>query len=207
MPSLASSHLPPTRQSLLARLRGSAIEPADWQRFLELYTPAILAWCRNYGLQEADAQDVTQEVLLRIARCLPKLEYDPRQTFRGWLRTIVHRCWCDWHETVKPGLVGSGNTNILNLLQELPAREELVLRLQAQYDQELLEEAMARVRQRIEPRTWQAFELLAFGHQSGVEAARQTGLKVASTFAARSKVTRMLRDELGRLREERGEEV
>jgi RNA polymerase sigma factor (sigma-70 family) len=196
---------PPTRHSLLARLKEVAVRPEDWEGFLVLYTPPILAWCRNYGLQEADARDVTQNVLLRIARSIPQLEYDSRRSFRGWLRTIVHHCWCDWHETGGIGGTGTGDTGMLKLLQQVPARDELLARLERQYDQELLQLAMERVCERVEQQTWKVFELLALQGISGAEAARQTGMKVASAFAARSKVQRLVRTELAQLRAERGE--
>jgi len=202
---MASRHpieAPETRQSLLARLKGVSVQPEAWQRFLEIYTPPILSWCRSYGLQEADARDVTQEVLLRISRYLPQFDYDPTRCFRGWLRTIVHRSWCDWMECGGAGQVGTGDTRVLQLLRGLPARDDLLARLEQQYDRELLQLAMDRVRERVEPQTWQVFELLALQQVAGIEAARHTGMKVASAFAARSKVQRMVRDELSRLRDE-----
>jgi RNA polymerase sigma-70 factor (ECF subfamily) len=96
--------------------------------------------------------------------------------------------------------MGSGDTAIVRVLAEVPAREDLARRLARQYDQELLGIAMERIRKRVAPQTWQAFELLALRHVSGTEAARQTGMSVASAFAARSKVQRLLREELDRLR-------
>ena len=100
------------------------------------------------------------------------------------------------------GQVGTGDTRVLQLLRGLPARDDLLARLEQQYDRELLQLAMDRVRERVEPQTWRVFELLALQQVAGIEAARHTGMKVASAFAARSKVQRMVRDELSRLRDE-----
>lgn len=195
---------PPTSLTLMAKMQSQQVQPDDWRRFLQVYTPAILDWCRSYHLQDADARDMTQEVLLRISRCLAEFEYDPGKSFRGWLRTILHRCWCDWQKSSELGGTGSGDTAIWRLLGEVPAREDLARRLDQQYDQELLGIAMERIRARVAPQTWQAFELLALGHIPGTEAARRTGMNVASTFAARSKVQRLVREELDRLRERDG---
>ena len=57
---------PPTHHTLLLRLRDSRDEEA-WRQFVELYAPAVFRTCRRRGLQEADAADVTQEVLRSIA--------------------------------------------------------------------------------------------------------------------------------------------
>ena len=63
----------------------------------------------------------------------------------------------------------------------------------------VLDEASARVRQRVTPRTWQAFELTAVQGRSGADAAAELGMKVATVFVARSKVRKMLQEEVQKL--------
>ena len=87
----------------------------------------------------------------------------------------------------------------MDLLQTVEAREDLVRRLDEEFDRELLEEAMARVRVRVAPRTWEAFERTAVRGESGAEAAAALGMKVATVFVARSKVQKMLQEELRKL--------
>ena len=77
--------------------------------------------------------------------------------------------------------------------------ESATQRLEEAFDQEMLKEASNVIRLRIEPRTWEAFELLAIEGYSGAEAAARLQMKVATVFVARSKVQRMLREELARL--------
>ena len=84
-------------------------------------------------------------------------------------------------------------------LAAVEAQEDLACRLAEAFDQEVLKEAAARVRLRVEPRTWDAFHLLAVEGRSGAEAAQQLRMKVATVFVARSKVQRMLREEVSRL--------
>lgn len=191
-----SSDAPSTNVCLLELLGESVRTEAAWKRFVEIYGPVIFDWCRHCKLQDADARDVTQETLLRLAHYLPAFEYNPSQRFRGWLKTIVHHCVCDWVAERWRVAPGSGDTGVLKLLESQPAREELVERLEHQFDRELLHLAMERVRDRVEPLTWQVFELLALQQLSGVEVARRTGMKVATAFASRSKVQRLLRAEI-----------
>jgi RNA polymerase sigma-70 factor (ECF subfamily) len=94
---------------------------------------------------------------------------------------------------------------MLMVLEQAPARDELLARMEAEYDRELLEMAMQRIRRRVEPQTWQAFELLALQRLSGEEAAARLGMPVGSLFAARSKVQRMLREEIAQLERAGGE--
>jgi RNA polymerase sigma-70 factor (ECF subfamily) len=84
-------------------------------------------------------------------------------------------------------------------LELVAAREDLVKHLDEVYDRELLEEAMARVRLRLEARTWDAFRLLALEGRSGAEAAAALGMKVATALVARSKVQKLIRAELRKL--------
>ena len=48
------------------------------------------------GLQDADAEDVAQEILLKLARKLRDFAYDPKSSFRGWLKTVAHHAWRDF---------------------------------------------------------------------------------------------------------------
>jgi len=79
---------PHTRPSLLVRIRDAADREA-WRQFVELYAPLVYRFARRRGLQDADAADLTQDVLQAVARSSGRLEYDPRRgTFRGWLFTV-----------------------------------------------------------------------------------------------------------------------
>src|SRR5438132_13447899 len=78
-----------TRASLLARL-GDAQDRAAWQQFVDLYGSLVYAFARRRGLQNADAADLMQEVLLAVARAAGRWHYDPqRGSFRAWLYTVT----------------------------------------------------------------------------------------------------------------------
>src|SRR5436305_15246010 len=80
---------PTTRPSLLVRLR-DARDRAAWSQFVELYAPPVYGFARKQGLQDADAADLTQEVLRAVSAAVGRLEYDARLgSFRGWLFTVV----------------------------------------------------------------------------------------------------------------------
>ncbi len=193
---------PGTRVTLLGRLRTTPDDPATWAEFVAHYGPMILTWGRRWGLQAADAEDVMQTVLLKLARKLREFEYDSSKSFRNWLKTLAHHAWRDHADRqTRPG-EGSGDSAILAALDELEARRDLVACLEQEFDQELLREAMARVQLRVAQRTWDAFRLLALENWTGTDAARKLGMNLATVYVARSKVQRMLRDEVGRLESE-----
>jgi RNA polymerase sigma factor (sigma-70 family) len=188
-----------TRATLLGRLRAAPDDPAAWAEFVQRYGRKIFAWCRAWGLQEADAQDVTQNVFLNLTTRLRNFRYDSKGCFRAWLKTITHHAWQDYIEKRRQ-LVRSGESDwVYDRLSALEARDDLSSRLLEMIEQEVFREAAARVRLRVEPRTWEAFQMLAIEGRSGTEAAKQLGMKVATVFVARSKVQRMLGEEVKRL--------
>jgi RNA polymerase sigma-70 factor (ECF subfamily) len=184
---------------LLGRLRRDPANEAAWGEFVDHYGAKIYEWCRSWRLQEADAQDVTQNVLLKLAEKMKEFTYDPARSFRAWLKTITHHAWSDFlRARQRPGL-GSGDSHVADLLQNTEARADLDQRLEKEYDRELLEEAIVRVRLRVAPQTWQAFRLTALDGLSGAEAARQVPMQVAQVFVARRRVQKMLKEEIARL--------
>jgi RNA polymerase sigma-70 factor (ECF subfamily) len=142
---------------------------------------------------------VTQEVLLRLVDKLRRFEYDPGRSFRAWLKTIVHHAWQDFLEKKQRAGLGSGDSAVWERLDSVEARENLEEHLQEVFDREVLEEAMERVRRRVAPNTWEAFRLLTFEGLSGAEVAARVGMQVTMVYVARSRVQKMLREEIDAL--------
>jgi RNA polymerase sigma factor (sigma-70 family) len=185
-----------TSFSLLFRLSRAPADQVAWEEFVDRYGAKIYAWCRAWRLQDADAQDVTQAVLGKLAVRLRRFAYDPSQNFRGWLRTLVQNacrdCMADRRRSIGAVGIGRDRDNGADPIQAIEAREELAGRLEAEFDLELLEEAQRRVRRRIATHTWEAYRLTAIEGLSGAEAASRLGMKVAAVFVSRSHVTRHL---------------
>src|SRR6516164_4636687 len=116
---------------MLAKLRQDPTDQAAWSEFVRRYGPWIYRWCRQWRLPEADAQDVTQNVLLVLAKQMRTFDYDTALRFRGW-----------------PGR-GSGDSAVLELLQNVAAGDDLAKQIQEGFDREFLQEAMERVQARV----------------------------------------------------------
>jgi RNA polymerase sigma-70 factor (ECF subfamily) len=184
-----------TSITLLARLQQTPSDQAAWAEFVERYGRRINGWCRQWGLQDADAQDVTQTVLLKLLRAVQTFRYDPAQKFRAWLKTVTHHAWQDLVRGRRRA--GAGDDPAAgDPLQTHAARDDLTARLEAAYEQELLDQALARVRPRVQPQTWDAFRLTAFDGLSGAEAAARLGMPVTSVYKAKSNVQKLLEAEV-----------
>ena len=185
--------------TLLGRLRRDPRDQAAWTDFVARYEPKILDWCRRWGLQESDAQDVTQAVLLKLSRSMATFVYDRSRSFRGWLKTIAHHAWRDLVAERKRAGVGSGDSRMAELLENIEAADGLVRQLAEEFRQELLEEAIARVRPRVAPRTWDAFRMTALEGLTGAAVAAHLGMKIDRVYGAKSDVTRRIQKEVRRL--------
>jgi RNA polymerase sigma-70 factor (ECF subfamily) len=189
-----------TSTTLLGRLALFPLDQAAWEEFVKRYGPSVLGWCRRWGAQEADALDITQVVLAKLAVRMRAFVYDSSGSFRSWLHAVARNAWRDSLDVRRPDPAG-GESEALDALNRLEARDDLVRRLEEQYDVELLEEASRRVRDRVRPRTWDAYELTAVGGLSGAEAAARLGMSVAAVFQAKASVLKMLREETRELEE------
>jgi RNA polymerase sigma factor (sigma-70 family) len=188
-----------TSATLLGRLRYQPTDQVAWGEFVDRYGPEIYGWCRRWNLQDADARDVTQAVMAALCSKMKTFAYDRNLSFRGWLRTLTHHTWSDLVTRRRPTPLGGDRGGDPGWLESIEARDDLLVRLDEQFDRELLEEASFRVRLRVEPHTWEAFRLTAVERMAGAAVAEQLGMKVATVFKAKSKVQRMLREEIGRL--------
>src|SRR5579864_8110879 len=187
--------------SLLLLLLSNPSDGDCWDAFVDRYAPKIYGWCRKLGLQEADAEDVTQEVLVQLVQKLRTFTYDPHKgTFRGWLKTLTHHAWCDYLDRQRRG-GGSVNSDLMAFLEGLEVREDLATALAEVFDLELLAEAQARVQLQVSPRDWRIFQGLAVEGQSGPVLARELGMTVSAVLMAKTRVQQKLRREVRRLEE------
>lgn len=187
-----------TSPSLLERLRHAPPDDTAWEVFMRRYAPRIGQWCRRWGLQEADIHDLTQEVLVSLARQMTEFEYDAQRSFRAWLKTVTHRAWCRFvsQRQRQPRAGGAGLTA---LLESVPARDDLFGQIEQESDWALLEMALARVQRRVWGNTWEAFRLQALEGRSGAEVAQRLGMQLNAVYTARSNVQKLLKEELRRL--------
>jgi RNA polymerase sigma-70 factor (ECF subfamily) len=199
---VASKSEQQTSITLLARLRHNPADEAAWADFVHRYGGHIYHWCRQWKLQEADAQDVTQAVLVKLSQKMRTFRPDPAKSFRAYLKTLTHYAWQDFIDSRRRTVVGSGDSSIVEALETIEARDDLVERLNGEFDHELLEQGANMVQERVERHTWEAFRLTALEGLSGREAAQRLRLTVATVFKAKSKVRKMLQEEIRRLEEQ-----
>jgi RNA polymerase sigma factor (sigma-70 family) len=190
-----------TSLTLLERLQKNPDDPQAWTLFVDRYQPRIRRWCITWGLQDSDADDVAQEVLVKLFAALRKFQYDPSRSFRAWLKTVTQHAWSDFVAARRrhPTHTSAGIDTIADSSE---AQSDLKQQLEDAFDRELLEVAMRRIKGRTKPNNWEAFHLTAIEGLSGALAAQKLGMPVGHVFVAKHRVQKLLQDEVRTLKNE-----
>ena len=111
---------PTTRASLLFRLRDWQDHEA-WVEFVSLYEPVAYRLLRRHGLQDADAREVVQQLLVAVSRSIDRWDPDKdRGTFRAWLRCVVRNLVINWLKARGRSVNAAGGSDMLAMLDMLP---------------------------------------------------------------------------------------
>jgi RNA polymerase sigma factor (sigma-70 family) len=188
-----------TSMTLLERLQSNPRDPQAWSLFVERYQPRIHVWCMTWGLQASDAEDVAQDVLVKLFAAMSKFQYDPARSFRAWSKTVTKHAWCDFLAARKKD-PGRNAGPLDTIADSADAQSDLERRLEDGFEAELIDLAMHRVKKRVKPSTWQAFQLTVVEGLSGADAAQKLQIPVAHVFVAKNRVETMLQEEARILR-------
>ncbi len=181
-----------TRPSLLIRLRDGGDTEA-WRTFVMIYAPLVHRLGRRQGLQDADAADLTQDVLGEVSRAIRSFEYDPaRGRFRDWLLLITRR-----------RLFRFGERNARHQEKVLDERELAVIeddREVAEWNDafhaRVLKVALERIQPSFHPHTWRAFECVWLENRSASETAEALSLGIDAVYTAKSRILKRLSEEV-----------
>lgn len=181
-----------TSVTLLDRLARGTDKDA-WGKFVDLYTPMLLAWCKRLGLSDADSADLAQNVFVALYEKLPEFQYDPNRSFRAWLKTVLLNAWRNQARKQTAASTRSSGALDLDLIPDTDPRIELD---EAEYRAQLVRRALALVQEQFEPNTWKACWEFVVNDRPAAEVAAELGLSVNAVYLAKSRVLRYLRHEL-----------
>ena len=184
---------PLTSASLLSQLRDGD-DQRVWEEFLKLYRPAVFRFARRMGLQDADADDATQRVLQSVAQAFrnrpPDLQHG---RFRSWMAQVTRNAALKLVERDHRQR-GSGKSDVLDLLHEVPA-EEATVEQKWEHEERLMlyRSAAAVVRANCTATVWAAFEQTTVDGRSVETVAAELGVSVGVVYASRSRILKRIR--------------
>lgn len=183
---------PDTRPSLLLRVQQ---DDADaWDEFCSIYRPVIYRIARRRGWQDADAQDVAQKVLIKVAEAITRFRPDDsRARFRTWLTTVCHHTLVDELRRLRPDVGRGGMGGRDNPATEAVAAELEEGELLREHRRQVFRWAAAQASRKFSDSTWQAFWQTAVEGAPARVAAQQLGISVGAVYTARSRVMQFLK--------------
>jgi RNA polymerase sigma factor (sigma-70 family) len=201
----SKKELVPTRASLMARLKDLG-DQTSWKEFFDTYYRLIYATVAGRGVPSQEAEDVVAQIVEGVARRMPEFIYDPTQcSFKTWLFRIIEHRVADYFRRRGRGLpqVESSTENAM-LQEEFP--DPATLNPDAKWEQDweenLAQAALDRVRQRANPRYLQVYIYSVLEGHSVADTARDLQTTVNHVSVARHRIDKMLREEGERLQKE-----
>ena len=193
---------PKTRFSLIGRLH-DATDSDAWTEVVQIYQPMIQRIAQRRGLQYADAAEVTQEVLARIANSIKRWNPDPgKGSFRGWLYRMTRNLTIDHIRKNKSQTRGNLEAHF-DLNQIADPNDEDSREFQIEYERQLFNWAAAQVQSSFKPLNWNGFWLTTVEGVAIDEAAKRLKVSKGSIYVARSRVMA----KIGEVIQERMEET
>lgn len=193
----------PTRQSLLCRLKNWD-DREGWKEFFDAYWRLIYSVAVKAGLTASEAEEVVQETVASIAKQMPTFQYDKTRSFKAWLLQITRWRIADqfrkrspWESTRPLASDDSSRTSTVN---RIPAPEtDLESFWNDEWQKNLVDAAMQRVKACVTPRQYQMFDLYAVKGWPVTEVARTLNVSAARVYLAKHRVSRLVREELRRM--------
>lgn len=166
-------------------------DAAAWLQFSSRYAEVLVRFCRRRGLQQADAEDISQQVLFAVSRQIPGFQHrSDRGLFRSWLATIAIRAI--WKQ--KRQLSRKSGTSLLNCenLAEPTCRSWL-----ADFNAAVLETGMERICPEFSPEEWTTFQRVWLANEPCLTVAAEIGKPASWVYRTKYRILDRLKREIG----------
>jgi len=196
----------PTRRSLLSRLKDRN-DQESWRVFFDTYWRFIYGAAIKAGLAEDEAQDVVQETVLTVFKGMPEFEYDPKKgSFKGWLFRVTSSRIADQVRNRPPAnrlhqraSKAPTHTSTIERVAD-PASLDLNAAWDEDWEKNLLEVAVERVKKKVDPRQFQIFDLSVAKGWSVPKIASTLRISSARVYLARHRVSNSIKKEVEHLK-------
>jgi RNA polymerase sigma factor (sigma-70 family) len=198
----------PTRRSLLKRLKNWE-DQASWKDFFDTYWRLIYNVARKAGLPDSEAQDVVQETIFAVAKKIGGFDYDPAVgSFKGWLMRLTHWRLTDHWRKKQYEQAGKRLPREeplpTSILQKQPAPTDFDLEKawQDEWEKNILQLALDKVKTRVKPRQYQMFYLHVVRNLDAKKVCRKLGVKLPEIYYAKYKISALVKREVKVLEEQ-----
>lgn len=184
---------PLTRPSLLVRLRDARDEEA-WSEFTAVYEPVIYQMTKRRGMQDADAREVVQEVLMSVVAAINRFDASAAGSFRGWLSRITRNATIDRFRTLSTRRETVDASGVMRKLDLAACNEQLSDEFEQDRRRQLFRWAAGQVRRRTGEVNWMAFWKTMIDGRSIAEVAHELGISEGAVYVARCRILKRVRE-------------
>lgn len=181
-----------TKKSLLSKIKEG--DNVSWREFYSTYS--VLIWLRggDHGLSDSEKEDLVQDTLFSIFKGRRNFHYDPMKgRFRDYLKKIIDRRSVDILRKRNNRSVSLTNSPEDSSEMDIPVDPELEKLWESEWREHVYSQALNELKTRLEPATYQAFELYAISNWPPKEVASFLGMKVNSVYTAKNRAVAALK--------------
>lgn len=193
----------PTRLSLLNRVKDLG-DNQSWQEFFDRYWRLIYGVAIRSGLTEIEAQEVVQETMVAVSKKMPGFVYDPSiGSFKGWLLHMtrwrindqLRKRQREAQAFVRPRDTTRDGTATIERIPD-PAGHMLEAVWNEEWERNLAEAAIERVKRQVSPRQYQIFDLYVVKRWPIQKIAGTLGVNLGQVYLAKHRVGALLKKEI-----------
>ena len=171
-----------TSLTLLEQLQSSS-PGAAWDQFVAIYSPLLMKWNREAGLQESDAEDVAQETLTNVFQKIGGFSRQREGSFRKWLKKMAYHRVCR-HRRKLDKTLSLEEADGSDL--QIPPADEAAYAENYYFD--VLESALRYVFKEFRELSWRAFLDTLLRNRPIQEVAAEIGISPTAIYIARCRI-------------------
>tara|TARA_B100000809_G_scaffold249989_1_gene281938 strand:+ start:73 stop:705 length:633 start_codon:yes stop_codon:yes gene_type:complete len=182
-----------TRRSLVSRLKNWD-DQSSWNEFFDAYWRLIYSAALKAGLNDAEAQDVTQETIITVSKSIRSFEYDRKKgSFKGWLLNTTRWRIADQFRRRDKNVVQlhrpdeDGSNPIENIPD--PSSENWTASWDRDWEQHVYAAALQRVKAQIAPEQFQIFDCYVNKEWPAAKVAKSLSISLGQVYIAKHRVT------------------
>ena len=195
----------PTRESLLSRLKDWE-DDESWREFFGIYRKLLFSFAVKAGLSEQESEEVVQETVISVARTIKEFQYDPKRcSFKSWLRHLAQKRIADSFrrrarqpQMKETAHAGTARTAAIERIPD-PGAVNLDELWEEEWQKELLEAAITRVKAEVSSEQYQMFDFYVLKKMPVSKVASALGASAGQVYLAKHRISRLIKKEIGRL--------
>ncbi len=181
-----------TRSSMIRDLKLEEISQERWREFELVYKPLLLCWIKKKRVPDSAEVEILQECWVSAFKAIGKFDSDSdKGSFRGWLRTIVHRRVADYFRSLPKD--HGVSQEVLDGIVAPEQKDDGEIEAEKQALREIEARALEVVRSTMKEDTWKMFWMNCVEKVPTDEVAQQFGVSTAAVRMAKKRVLKRLR--------------